>query len=344
MKWLKRIVIAMLALAIAVAGLAIFTARRSENPVGFQMARVESASGPVAIALWYPTSAAAWPTTFINGSLLSLAKNGPVDGDGLPVIVLSHGNNGSALSHIDLAMELASAGYVVAAPTHLGDNYADQSRQGDPALFVQRAGQIRATTDYVLSTWAGAAHVDPARIGAFGFSAGAFTVLGLVGGVPHMASIADHCGRQPEFICKVLEHVHSPLLATGTGAGAFVPDHRIKAAVIAAPGLGFTFGGAGLDNIRIPVQVWSGSEDTTVPFATNTRLVQSGLGAHAEARELIGASHLSFLAPCGLLKPPAICSDPKGFDRESAHRLMNAEVIGFFNARLAPAGSTKRNE
>ena len=338
MKWLKCSALAMLVLAAAVAGLAIGTARRSQNPVGFRMARVEAPGGPVAVALWYPTSAAARPTTLINGSLLSVARDGPVDGDGLPVIVLSHGNGGSAFSHVDLAMELASAGYVVASPTHGGDNYADQSRQGDPAIFSQRAAQIRATTDYVLSSWTGAAHVDPTRVGAFGFSAGAFTVLGLIGGTPDMTLVADHCIRQPEFICKALAHVHSPLLTGTAPAGAFVADERIRAAVIAAPGLGFTFGKGGLGNVHVPVQMWSGSQDTTVPFGSNTQVVQAGLGSHVEARQLAGASHLSFLAPCGLLRPPAICRDPDGFDRESAHRQMNARIIGFFNARLAAPG------
>ncbi|MGB3746814.1 MAG: dienelactone hydrolase family protein [Rhodanobacter sp.] len=337
MKWLKFSAFSLMVLAAAVAVLVIGTARRPANPVGFQTARVETPSGAVAVALWYPTSATPRPTTFINGSFLSLAPNGPVEGHGLPVIVLSHGNGGSAFSHVDLAMELASAGYVVAAPTHGGDNVADQSRQGDPAIFSQRAGQIRATIDYVRSSWAGAAHVDPERVGAFGFSAGAFTVLGLVGGVPDMALVVDHCRRQPEFVCTALAHARSPLLAGTAAAGRFTADERIKAAVVAAPGLGFTFERGGLGRVRVPVQVWSGSHDTTVPFESNTRVVQAGLGEHGEARQLRGANHLSFLAPCGLLRPPAVCSDPDGFDRESAHRAMNTEIISFFNAKLAPA-------
>lgn len=341
MKWLKYIAIAMTILATPVACLAADTAQRSRHPVGFQMARVETASGPLSIALWYPTSATPQSTAIMEGYFLDLAKDGAVDGDGLPFVVLSHGNGAGSFSHIDLAVELAGAGYVVASPAHIGDNFADQSRQGNPAIFSQRVGQLRATTDYVLSTWTGAAQVDPARLGAFGFSAGAFTVLASIGGVPDMSLIADHCSRQPEFICEALAQVHSPLLGSAAGAGDFVADDRIKAAVVAAPGLGFTFHNGGLGKVRIPVQVWSGSQDTTVPFESNTRIVQAGLGDRAEARQLEGASHLSFLAPCGKLGPPAICSDPEGFDREAAHRLMNAEVVGFFNARLAPTGARR---
>ena len=335
MKWIKRIAAALAVVVLAVVVLAVGTARRSENPVGFQIVRVDGADGPVAVALWYPTAATPRPTTFIGGSLLSVARDAPVAGDGHPVVVISHGNGGSALSHVDLAMDLASAGYVVAAPTHAGDNYADPSRQGSPALFSQRAAQLRATLDYVLGAWSGARHVDASRVGAYGMSAGGFTVLTLAGGVPAMETIATHCARTPEFVCDALAHAKSPLLASADGAGEFAADPRVRAAAVAAPGLGFTFADGGLAGVRVPVQVWSGERDDTVPFATNTQVVLDGLGDRAEAHSIPGATHLSFLAPCGLLGPPTFCRDPDGFDREAVHAAMNADLRRFFDAALA---------
>ncbi len=334
MKWIKRLALVLGLCVAALAAYAIGTAQRTPNPVGFQTARVDSPSGPIAAALWYPTSATPWPTTFLGGHLLSVAKDGPVRGTRLPVVVISHGNGGSALSHVDLAMALADAGYVVVAPTHAGDNYADDSRQGSPAIFSQRAGQVRAALDYVLQRWPDAGHLDPSRVGAYGMSAGGFTVLTLVGGQPDMAAIATHCRRSPELVCKALAHAKSPLLAGGDGAGTFAKDARIRAAAVAAPGLGFTFADAGLARVDVPVQVWSGERDELVPFASNAGIVQAGLGTHADAQRLPGANHTGFLAPCGLLKPPALCSDPEGFDRASAHASMNAALIAFFNAKL----------
>jgi predicted dienelactone hydrolase len=337
MKWAIRLLAVLVLAFVAVAIYAVAGARRPENPVGFQVIPIKTASGPIAVAIWYPTSATPRPTTFAGGSLLSVASDGPVLGSGLPIVLISHGNGGSAVSHVDLAMDLASAGYVVAAPTHAGDNIADQSAQGSPALFSQRAEQMRSTLDYLLKGWSGASHLDPGRVGAYGLSAGAFTVLTLVGGTPDMAAIPAHCRRNPEFICKALEHVKSPLLKGAGDPGRFLTDPRIKAAVVAAPGLGFTFADRGLADVQVPVQLWSGDRDETVPFATNTKVVQEQLGARAEAHRIAGASHFSFLAPCGLLKPPAVCTDPEGFDREAAHEAMNAEVLRFFNGRM-PAG------
>ena len=333
MKWIKRLAALVALLVLAVAVYAFATARRSERPVGFEVVRVESPSGPVAVALWYPTAQAPRPTTFLGGHLLSVARDATVEGSGRPLVVISHGNDGSAFSHVDLAMDLADAGYVVAAPTHAGDNYADRSRQASPALFSQRAAQLRATVDYALEDWAQRDAIDPARVGAYGFSAGGFTVLTLAGGTPDMARIREHCSRTPEFVCTLLSQVGSPLVQSAEGAGAFEPDDRIRAAVVAAPGLGFTFED-GLADVRIPVQVWHGDRDDTVPHASNSRVVEDALGARAEAHTLPGATHLSFLAPCGLLKPPAMCRDADGFDRAAAHEAMNAEVIRFFDTRL----------
>jgi predicted dienelactone hydrolase len=334
MKPIKWVAMVLTAGALALGAYAIGSAQRAEHPVGFRAMQIQADDGPLAIAVWYPTSGTPLPTTFVGGSLLSVARDGPVAGRQLPVVLLSHGNGGSALSHVDLAMALASAGYVVAAPTHTGDNYADQRLQRSPALFRRRAAELRSTLDYILGAWPDASRVDADRVGAYGMSAGAFTVLTVAGGRPRMEAIAEHCRRTPEFICKALEQVGSPLLRSADGAGSFVADPRIKAAVVAAPGLGFTFANGGLADVRVPVQLWSADRDDTVPFASNTRVVWQELGKRAELQRLAGASHLSFLAPCRLLRPPGVCTDPAGFDREAAHATMNAEIIRYFDAHL----------
>lgn len=339
MKWFKRIAATLAALVLALAVVLVIGARRGENPVGQQVARVETQDGPVAVAIWYPTTARAWPTTLIGAQLLEVAKDGPVQGERLPLVVMSHGNGGSAFGHTDLAFALASAGYVVMAPTHAGDNFSDPSRQGSPALYSQRATQLRATVDFALGSWKDAGRIDATRVGAFGFSAGGFTVLTLAGGQPDMAAIPAHCQRSPEFICDVLRTTGSPLINGPEGAGEFLSDPRLRAAVVAAPGLGFTFANGGLARVQIPVQLWSGGEDEAVPYQTNARMVEQGLAGRAESRHIAGAGHLSFLAPCGLVGPPALCRDGAGFDRAAAHEAMNASVLAFFEKAMPRAGN-----
>lgn len=338
MKWLRRVVIAVLVLAVGLCAAAVSTALRSERPVGFQLTRATDAGGhPFALAIWYPTQARTLPTSLLGVVLMDVARDAPVAGSALPLVVISHGNGGGPGSHADLAMALASAGYVVAAPMHTGDNYADQGGMASAALFSGRNGEVRGAIDHILKTWTGHGTVDPARIGAFGFSAGGFTVLTAAGAQPDLRLVASRCAEAPEFACDVLRQGKSPLLAPGgaAAAGAFVADPRIRAVVAAAPGLGFTMTPEGLSGVRVPVQLWSGEKDASVPYASNVKPLRDALGGRAEYHPVPGAGHFSFLTPCGLLAPPALCADEGAFDRKAFHASMNTAVIAFFGKNLA---------
>jgi len=314
-----------------------WTALRTEQPVGFQAVRAVDADGkPFGLGIWYPTTAAtsaSWTGSF----LMQVATNGPVAGTNLPLVVISHGTGGGIPSHADLAMALAAAGYVVAAPMH-SDNYLDISSVGTPAYFTGRSQQLRSTIDFMLSQWTGHAQVDANRIGAYGFSIGAFTVLTAAGAQPDLRGVAQYCASHNEFVCDMLRQSNSFLLGPDLPAGvdSFVKDERIKAVVVAAPGLGFTFSGKdALANVSAPLQLWQGDQDINVPDATNAKVIRDALGSRVEFHSVPNAAHLSFLAPCGLLKMLPICTDPAGFDRQEFHDVMNPRVVTFFDKQLA---------
>ncbi|GAB1594822.1 alpha/beta hydrolase family protein [Lysobacter claricitrinus] len=251
--------------------------------------------------------------------------------------MISHGNGGGVASHVDLALALAQAGFVVAAPQHPGDSLGDASALASPMLFVERGHQVRATIDALLTRWPGHARIDQDRIGAYGFSAGGFTVLTLLGAHADLARIAPHCAATPEFVCDVLRAAKSPLLTQAPAAASdFATDPRVRAAVLVAPGLGFTVAGDDLRDVRVPVQLWTGDRDTTVPPSSNAvPLQRAWSGATLETHVVPGAAHLSFLAPCRLLRPPMLCADPPGLDRAAMHRAMDAQVVAFFQRTLA---------
>lgn len=336
MKWVHRVLAALALLVVGLAGMAYWSALRGERPVGFQISRAADTDGtPFAVGVWYPTDARPWPTTLIGSTLMDVARDAPVAGRDLPLVVISHGNGGGLQSHADLALALASAGYVVAAPMHAGDNYDDQSAAGAATLFSDRARQFRATVDHMLTRWPGRDRIDPERVGAFGFSAGGFTVLAAAGAQPDMRLIATHCAQAPEFVCDVLRHFKSPLLDAGSSAGEPMrATPGLRAAVLAAPGLGFTMTPAALAGVSIPIQLWTGDKDERVPYATNAKPIRDALGSKVEFHAVPGASHVSFLAPCGILKPAALCSDPEGFDRRAFHTTMNGRVVTFFDRHL----------
>jgi predicted dienelactone hydrolase len=342
MKWLARILAVLVLLGAGVVALAFATALRASRPVGFQVVRVDDpGNAPLAVALWYPTESRSWPTTLLGLVLMDVAPNSPVSGQALPLVVISHGNGGGPGSHADTAMSLAGAGFVVAAPLHPGDNYLDQSAVGSSRWLPDRSRDIRSTVDYILTGWSGRDHVAAQRIGVFGFSAGALTALTAIGAEPDLSLVASHCATTQEFACTLLREANSGMLAGGDAPAptAFVHDERIRAAVVAAPGLGFTLSPTALSHIAVPVQLWSGDADTNVPYATNTGPVREALGALVEFHAVPGARHFSFLAPCGVLGPPLLCRDGQGFDRAAFHRSFNAQVTDFFRAKLPAAAA-----
>lgn len=337
MHWLYWAVIIVVTLVSFIAGIAVITALRTENPVGFQVGFTTDSKGQrFPIGIFYPTKSQTYPTTLVGTIVLNVARDATVTGNNLPLVVFSHGNGGGVQSHADLALELANAGYIVAIPQHTGDNYSDQSAFGTESWLSQRSDEYHATVDYMLNDWLNHQQIDPTRIGAFGFSAGGFTVLTAIGAQPDIGSIAKHCIESPEFVCDLLQQANSPLLNGNlpTKSPVFSSDPRIKAAVLAAPGLVFTMAPDGLNNINIPVQLWYGNKDNNVPYTSNIQPILNALGSKVEFHSIVGAGHFSFLIPCGLFSLPQFCSEQGDFDRKSFHTDMNASVIEFFEKNI----------
>jgi predicted dienelactone hydrolase len=172
-KWFRWVSIVIVTLIGGLIGYAMLTALGTEHPVGFQIIQATDEDGqPFTVGVWYPTQEQPWPTTLLSLVLMNVARDAPVSGSDLPLVVISHGNGGGPASHADVALALANAGYIVVAPMHAGDNYADQSAFGSASWLSGRTLEVPATPDYMLNNWQGHDHIDPDRIGAFGFSAG----------------------------------------------------------------------------------------------------------------------------------------------------------------------------
>jgi predicted dienelactone hydrolase len=325
------LLIILVLLAIATVTALYLNAATPEHPVGFaEMAIKDPQDTPLAVAIWYPTDSR--PGLNIIGlSAQMIAKNGAVVGRDLPLIIVSHGNGGLASSHSDTALALASAGFVVAAVTHTGDNARDDRYVGTPRWLIDRPRHIHVVLDYMLNDWPTHEQIEGARVGVFGFSAGGFAALVSIGGVPDLAQIASHCAAHPEFSCTLWKQ--SP--SVSVPETAWVHDPRIKAAVIAAPGFGFAFEPDGLSQVTAEVQLWNGVQDHNVPYETNEAVVRRLLSTPPEYHAVSGAAHFSFLAPCPSWLFPLICEDATGFDRAAFHRDFNNSVVAFYKAQLA---------
>ena len=303
---------------------------RADPSVAYQTTVIPTeGSPPIPVAIWYPTNA---PTSerAIGPFMQSVATNGPVVGKRLPLIVISHGNGGSKEGHSDTALALAKAGFVVAALEHSGDNYRDQRRATD---LANRPRELGLLISFMLNDSQQKSYIDAKRIGAFGFSSGAFTVLAAAGGTPDLNLIEPHCRQYPRhFACQLVAR-DRPAPSAGS---VMTVDRRIGAIVVAAPVLGFVFE-KGLGQVRLPVQLWRADADTILPAPFYADAVRNALPVKPDFRAVPNAGHFDFLAPCSAIlrqAAPFICQSADGFDRSEFHARFNADVIDFFRRKL----------
>jgi predicted dienelactone hydrolase len=304
--------------------------------VGFEEVKIPNgAEPPLTVGIWYPTDSPG--TSSALGDIAQfVAPGAPIAGNRLPLVVISHGGAGWYGSHYDTALALAQAGFVAAAVSHAGDTFDDQSRV---LQLWRRPAQLHRLIDYMLDDWPGHAQLDAARVGAFGFSNGGFTVLVAAAGVPDLSTLGPFCERHADQdLCMALRHARVDLHSVANvPADAWVHDPRIAAVVIAAPSFGFTFGRTGLNNVRAPVQLWSAAEDRHQPHPFYDEPVRDDLPRAPDYHMVADAGHYDFLPPCDMHLSrlrPELCNSLPGFDRAAFHRQFNAGVVQFFGEML----------
>ncbi len=223
------------------------------------------------------------------------------------------------------------AGFIVAGPTHTGDNDQDHSRALTQRNFTGRATQVSRVIDYMLSGWSGHAAIDPQRIGMLGHAAGGTTTYLAIGGRVDPGRVIGYCRDNPQdWPCNKAREQGGPAGWDAEGAPIAGRDARIRAAVLAAPALSHGYVQPVSD---IPVQLWVSAEDAVVTDAASARHWLARADYHA----VPGAGHFPTLAPCGTIlatMAPEICSDPPGFDRVAFLAGFQRDVVAFFRRWL----------
>jgi predicted dienelactone hydrolase len=308
---------------------------------GFQRITVPAEGENPAIegAVWSPCAAP--PGEIKVGSVtLSAAENCPIAGEGLPLVVISHGYGGSYLGHRDTAEALAEAGFVAIAISHPVDSGRGGMLRADTlAVLVDRPADIKRTIDFMLGAWPDHARLDAQRIGFFGFSRGGYTGLVIAGGNPDIRKADAFCAVPfPKPSCEQLRKSELPKEGP-------VHDPRVKAAVLADPGSAPLFDRVALKGVKIPLQLWASersSEDMTgaeVKFEW-VNAIADELPVKPDYHLVPNAGHFAFLPPCtpeGAKSFPRGCVDRPGFDRAAFHKELNAAVAAFLREHLAGA-------
>lgn len=320
--------------------------------VGFQAIRIHDpvGGGDMPGYVFYP-SAQATGTTVVGPYHVAASRNAPAIPGAKPLVVISHGNGGSDLSHHDLATYLASHGFVVATLEHPGDNFHDTHGVGHASVLVGRPIQVKATISTLLADphWKGL--IDAHRIGVAGFSAGGYTSLLAVGAVPRFQRFLDYCHRHPDDpnVCGDLKQLTAEATSHGQTIEQYVTtlqdsltrwgstaDPRVKAAFAMAP-LSLVFDQAGAAAIDRPVFLYYGQDDHVLLPPENAAHLRPLIATLAGAKVVPKADHWVFLSPCSpeLAKDsPVICSDPPGVDRVAVHAQIQADALAFFRKAL----------
>ena len=278
-------------------------------------------------AVWTPCETA--PGEIAFGLIaISAARDCPIAGTKLPLVLMSHGSGGSFLGHHDTAAALADAGFVVAAINHPNDNFQDLERRGHLSTLAARPVDMRRLTDHMLGAWPAREKLAADQVGFFGFSRGGFTGLVATGAVPDFRLGLRFCTPTSKIpFCGQIQRQELPAPPAR--------DARIKAAVIVDP-LSF-FDAEGLNQVAVPVQLWASARGGDGVTPDDVEAIRRNLPVPPDWHVAANAGHFAFLAPCApaMAKAlPEICNDGAGFDRSAFHADFNARVLAFFRQHL----------
>src|SRR5262249_39250603 len=223
---------------------------------------------------------------------MPVARNAPVAAGTFGVIVVSHGAGGMALLHRDLAMALASQGYVVAAPTHPRGKGGGISGGGG---WVGRPKQVSRVIDAVLEDGRLGSQMERERIGVVGHSNGGYTALAVAGAQPSTSADVAHC-REHSDDAKFCGYGGAAAREATRELGHLpeLRDPRVRSIVLMAPNAA-RFTDDALAKVTVPVLVYAAEKDDLTRVRYHAERLAKVL-PQAECVLVKGASHFSFIA------------------------------------------------
>ncbi|WNZ21799.1 alpha/beta hydrolase [Leptolyngbya sp. NK1-12] len=201
----------------------------------------------------------------------------------VPVIVLSHGLGSSRADFADVAEHIASYGFAVALPEHIGSNHDLQQ-----AVLAGRASEVFHVREFIdrpldisflldqleqrnQSEWQGRLNLE--QVAAAGHSFGGYTVLVLGGATVDFAHLRQDC-QQDSFIdflnpslllqCRALELESSSTAVQQLTQG--LQDERVSFIIAFNPVNASIFGPQGLSRVQIPVVIGASGYDPAAPI------------------------------------------------------------------------------
>src|SRR5262249_2505014 len=183
-------------------------------------------------------------------------------------------------------------------------------------------------------------HIEQQSIGVVGHSNGGYTALAIAGAKPSPAVSIAHCQQHPDDsrFCS-FGGAATREATRKVGDIPDVRDPRVRAIVLLAPNAA-PFTDDTLAQVAVPVRLYGAGRDELTLLRYHAERLAKALPPQTEYVLVERAGHFSFVTSFpGWLKLVAgeAAKDPEGFDRDALHKVMNSEIVGFFDRKL-PSG------
>ena len=256
-----------------------------------------------------------------------------------PLIVLSHGFTSDRAHFSYLAEHLASHGYMVIAPEHIGSNskFAEDFLQGklsfavSPIEFFNRPLDITFMLDQLETHPEFQGQINWEQVGVLGHSFGGNTALVVSGAPLNIDRIRQICQEdKPTLNVSELLQCRASFLPPGTYD---LQDDRIKAVVAVNPVSSSILGPESIGQITIPTMLLGGSEDVVTPFIEEQ--AHPFLWLNSEEKYLavmVGGSHNSTSSAEGASNLPEFLT---GIRPDLAREYLKAMSLAFFQVHLS---------
>jgi predicted dienelactone hydrolase len=309
---------------------------------------VDAARGDRAlpVELWYPIdpeNAVGDPTFYellvVVGVSRGLTSDLAIEGapitarQFLPLVLFSHGSGGINIQSVTVMETLASHGFFVASPNHVGNSFRDVAGVDLPYedVATDRPKDISFLIDYLLSRSSDPVDeffesISPVAIGVTGHSFGGFTALAMAAGY------------------------------AGSAFGPVPADPRVRV-ILPVSGVANLLSDAELAGISVPMLLLGGTLDTSVPIVPNsTRPFDLASSKFVYRADIIGATHTHFANICdianvllglhitinywpqfgasALIAPYNQTCVPPALSIDEAVRLQNLYTVSFFKRHI----------
>lgn len=295
---------------------------------------------PVEAALFYPTTSDAASEVVAENKAFYGVETLPgseIAKGRFPLVLLSHGMEGSWRNMSWIGKALAQEGYIVAAADHPGTTASNLDPK-EAAKLWERPKDLSRLLDKLSELEELNDKFELDNISAIGHSLGGWTVMSMVGAKYNRQLLSQACTLKPDLrACKMI----NKLGLDKAELEQDLRDERIKQVVSLDLGLSSGFTPESLGNIAIPSLVIAAGEpfdDMPEPYESGY-LYQFLNKALSRFIRLVGATHFSFVLNCkegakeriAVAAPgrEAICDAENGVSRQALHDETIKDILQF---------------